>query len=104
MFNALRPAVLGVFIAGALWVYGRQVGRRLAERDPARARTVVRRFWYGGAAVTLCAFAVGELYRAGILAPKWAVALYAPVVIGFFYGLRWLHRQLEFSEEDAGHE
>lgn len=95
MTNGIEMAFAGLLILAALQVAGARIRDALAtNRGPDFARRFFIRFRIGGAGLAIACFVVGLLYRLHMIGLSVAALLYAPIVVLFFAGMRWLQPYL----------
>ena len=88
----------------AVWLFGNRISRlRFAEDNKAGAK-FVHRFRLGATILSVLAFSIGSLYRMHVLSKIVAIPLYIPVVLYFFWGLRWLQPYLHEVKEESEHD
>lgn len=105
MTGFLEDGLVALLIGATLWLTGARVRNALAAaRGPASARRFFLRFICGGAGLAIGCFVVGLLYRLHTIGLSTAALLYAPIVVLFFAGVRWLQPYLHEGEGDSKHE
>ncbi len=105
MTGYLEYGLVGLLITAALWASGARIrGALAAARGPDVAARFFRRFIGGGAGLAIACFVVGLLYRLHTIGLSTAALLYAPVVVLFVAGMKWLQPYLHEGEGDSDHE
>ena len=87
-----------------IWLFGNRIRSLRFAKDNVAGTKFLRRFWLGGVAVAVPAFLIGSLYRLHVLSRIVAFPLYIPVVLYFFWGLRWLQPYLHEAKEETDHD
>jgi len=87
-----------------VWLFGSRIRNMRFAKDNEAGAKFVNQFRWGALAVVIPAFLIGTLYRLHVLSEIVAIPLYIPVVLWFFWSLRWLQPYLHEAKEETEHD
>ncbi len=93
-----------LFVMAGVWIFGNRIRSMRFAKDNMAGTKFVNRFRWGAILLVIPAFLIGSLYRLHVLSKIVAIPLYIPVVLYFFWSLRWLQPYLHEAKEETDHD